>query len=318
MRMLRKPLLAGALAAAAFGAVQSAPADDQPAREYVVVYESDAAKAAARDAVADAGGSIVKENAAIGVATVRSSDADFARKATAEGALVGAAANKPIGTGEPGGKKKEIPGEKRSARRGQGRQGQEGRAARRQPVGHAHDRRHAGAVLPHPAGLAAGARRHPRHGRRRVASGHPAELREVALAQLHHGHARHRRALRGRAGPVLLGRGRHRRGRPRHARGGHRRRGAQRHRHRGRGPEDRHREPARRPGLGLLLPAAVGGRPDVRGRPRDRRREHELLHRSVALQLRRQPGRHAGAAGGAARDHRRPRSARCATRTTAA
>ena len=111
MRMLRKPLLAGALAAAAFGAVQSAPADDQPAREYVVVYESDAAKAAARDAVADAGGSIVKENAAIGVATVRSSDADFVRKATAEGALVGAAANKPIGTGEPGGKKKEIPGE---------------------------------------------------------------------------------------------------------------------------------------------------------------------------------------------------------------
>ena len=85
MRMLGKPLLAGALAAAAFGAVQSAPADDQPAREYVVVYESDAAKAAARDAVADAGGSIVKENEAIGVATVRSSDADFVRKATAEG-----------------------------------------------------------------------------------------------------------------------------------------------------------------------------------------------------------------------------------------
>ena len=76
-----------------------------------MVYESDAGKAAARDAVADAGGSIVKENAAIGVATVRSSDADFVRKATAEGALVGAAANKPIGTGEPGGKKKEIPGE---------------------------------------------------------------------------------------------------------------------------------------------------------------------------------------------------------------
>jgi subtilisin family serine protease len=111
MRMLRKPLLAGALAAAAFGAVQSAPADDQPAREYVVVYESDAGKAAARDAVADAGGSIVRENTAIGVATVRSSDADFVRKATAEGALLGAAANKPIGKGLPGGKKKEIPGE---------------------------------------------------------------------------------------------------------------------------------------------------------------------------------------------------------------
>ncbi len=117
MRMLRKPLLAGALAAAAFGVVQSAPADDQPAREYVVVYERDASGAAARDAVEDAGGTIVSENAKVGVATVRSSEPDFVRQAGAEQALVGAAANKPIGKGDPG-PKKEIPGAADEGRRG--------------------------------------------------------------------------------------------------------------------------------------------------------------------------------------------------------
>ena len=202
MRMLRKPFLAAALGAAAFGVVQSATADDQPAREYVVVYEQGASGASAREAVKDAGGTLVKENAEVGVATVRSSDADFVANAAAEDALVGAAADRPIGNGRAGRQEEGDPGRGR-ARLGQGREGQEGRAARRQPVGHADDRRHAGAVLPDPAGLAEGARRHPRHGCRRVASGHRAELREVAVAQLHHGHAGHRRALRGRAGPVL-------------------------------------------------------------------------------------------------------------------
>jgi subtilisin family serine protease len=117
MRTLRKPLLAGALAAAAFGVVQSAPAGDQPAREYVVVYESDASGAAARDAVEDAGGTIVSENSKVGVATVRSSESDFVRQAGAEQALVGAAANKPIGKGDPG-PKKEIPGAADEGRRG--------------------------------------------------------------------------------------------------------------------------------------------------------------------------------------------------------
>jgi lantibiotic leader peptide-processing serine protease len=117
MRTLRKPLLAGALAAAAFGVVQSAPAGDQPAREYVVVYESDASGAAARDAVEDAGGTIVSENSKVGVATVRSSESDFVRQAGAEQALVGAAADKPIGKGDPG-PKKEIPGAADEGRRG--------------------------------------------------------------------------------------------------------------------------------------------------------------------------------------------------------
>jgi hypothetical protein len=48
MRTLRKPFLAAALGAAAFGAVQSATADDQPAREFVVVYEQGATDASAR------------------------------------------------------------------------------------------------------------------------------------------------------------------------------------------------------------------------------------------------------------------------------
>ncbi len=40
-----------------------------------------------------------------------------------------------------------------------------------------------------------------------------------------------------------------------------------------------------RPGFGLLLPPAVGRRAHVRRQQRHRRREHELLHRPVALQL---------------------------------
>ena len=48
----------------------------------------------------------------------------------------------------------------------------------------------------------------------------------------------------------------------------------------------RPRQPPRRPGLGLLLPAADRRRAHLRRRPRHRRREHVVLHRSVAVQLR--------------------------------
>jgi subtilisin family serine protease len=95
-----------------FGIAQAAPADDQPAREYVVLYEQGASDSSARDAVKAAGGSVVDENAQIGVATVRSSEPDFKDRAAAQGALVGAASNRPIGTSRPGGPKREIPGER--------------------------------------------------------------------------------------------------------------------------------------------------------------------------------------------------------------
>ena len=100
----------------------------------------------------------------------------------------------------------------------------------------------------------------------------------------------HRRRVRGRSRRLVRGPGGRRRGRPRHARGGHDRVAAERHRHRRRGPRRRAGQPARGPGLGLLLPAGDGRRAHLRRRPRDRRGEHVVLHRSVAVQLRRQPG----------------------------
>ena len=93
----------------------------------------------------------------------------------------------------------------------------------------------------------------------------------------------HRRAVRGRH---LHRPGRRRRRRPRHARRRHDRRGPQRHRHRRRRARRHDRQRPRRPGLGLLLPLRDRRRADVRRRRRTRRREHELLHRPVALQLR--------------------------------
>src|SRR4051812_37116370 len=96
MRSLRMPVLAAGLLAVALGATQANAGQGRP-REYVVVYEEGASAGAAHAAIEDAGGQIVSENADIGVATVRSADGRFADQAAAEPALVGAAANKPIG-----------------------------------------------------------------------------------------------------------------------------------------------------------------------------------------------------------------------------
>jgi subtilisin family serine protease len=79
-------LLAGAPAAVADGS-----------SEYVVVYQEGSSVADARQAVQDAGGTIVSENKDVGVATVRSDDPQFATKARDEQALYGAADNRPIG-----------------------------------------------------------------------------------------------------------------------------------------------------------------------------------------------------------------------------
>ncbi|MEA2288368.1 MAG: lantibiotic leader peptide-processing serine protease [Solirubrobacteraceae bacterium] len=66
-------------------------------REYVVVYQDGASAKAARRAIRAAGGRIVRENRAVGVATVRSRDARFVRRARGQRALAGAAANRVIG-----------------------------------------------------------------------------------------------------------------------------------------------------------------------------------------------------------------------------
>jgi lantibiotic leader peptide-processing serine protease len=96
MRSMRKPVVAGLIAAAALGVANSAGAGDET-REYVVLYDRAATAADARAAIEDAGGRIVNENRAIGLATVRSSEADFSQEAAQEQALVGAAPNRPIG-----------------------------------------------------------------------------------------------------------------------------------------------------------------------------------------------------------------------------
>jgi subtilisin family serine protease len=74
-------------------------ADEQTGRQtYVVLYERDASPADARRAVERAGGTVIGENAAIGVATVEADGSDFSARAADEAQLVGAARDKPIGS----------------------------------------------------------------------------------------------------------------------------------------------------------------------------------------------------------------------------
>jgi subtilisin family serine protease len=87
---------AGALAGALL-LVGAAAAGAATGGHYVVVYEQGASLSAARQAVHDAGGTIVSENKAVGVATVRSSDPAFAKRADAKGAIYGTSSNAVIG-----------------------------------------------------------------------------------------------------------------------------------------------------------------------------------------------------------------------------
>ena len=87
MRTMRFTVLAGALAAGALAVATSATADQGTAQDYVVVYKTGVSAQDAHAAIADAGGRIVSENAQIGVATVRSTDANFAQNASRETAL---------------------------------------------------------------------------------------------------------------------------------------------------------------------------------------------------------------------------------------
>lgn len=67
------------------------------ARQYVVLYEQGATPAAARAAIKKAGGTVVRENLAIGLATVVSKNANFVRVATRTKALRSAGRNRPVG-----------------------------------------------------------------------------------------------------------------------------------------------------------------------------------------------------------------------------
>jgi lantibiotic leader peptide-processing serine protease len=91
------PVIVGALVLSALGPISAAAATVQGATEYVVVYARSVSDAAARQAVAEAGGSLVSENRAIGVATVRAADASFPQRAAREPELLGAVVNEVVG-----------------------------------------------------------------------------------------------------------------------------------------------------------------------------------------------------------------------------
>lgn len=96
--LLLAALTALTLAVGAFPAVAADNAAAQgQVTEYVVLFAEDASTDAARAAVEAAGGTVVRENTAIGVATVASDNASFVGDASAQGAIDGVAANRPIG-----------------------------------------------------------------------------------------------------------------------------------------------------------------------------------------------------------------------------
>ena len=77
--------------------VPAAHAETAGEQEYVVLYTAGTPADAARAAVAAAGGTIVSENADVGVATVTTTNAEFATAADAQPAIEGTARNRVIG-----------------------------------------------------------------------------------------------------------------------------------------------------------------------------------------------------------------------------
>ena len=101
--MTKGQFLVVALAAALvlLPAAASGGGGQAQATEYVVLYADGTSLAAARDAVEAAGGTIVRENTKVGVATVASNESDFLTTVASEGALAGAARNVPVGYEAP-------------------------------------------------------------------------------------------------------------------------------------------------------------------------------------------------------------------------
>jgi subtilisin family serine protease len=77
-------------------------AQDSQAVEYVVLYAEGVSAGVARKAIAVAGGAVVKENLAVGLATVTSENPDFLAAVGQQAALFGAVRNRPVAQIEPG------------------------------------------------------------------------------------------------------------------------------------------------------------------------------------------------------------------------
>jgi subtilisin family serine protease len=95
---MRRTLLITAVAALCGWSLTPYVAGAKPVtREYAVLYASGASASSAHAALKRLGASLVRENAAVGLATVRSSRTDFVSAVSREKALYGAARNAPIG-----------------------------------------------------------------------------------------------------------------------------------------------------------------------------------------------------------------------------
>ena len=96
MRRIVIGVLVGVVAAV-LSAPASASSAQSATREFLVLYKAGVSPVVARAAVKAAGGAVVRENTAIGLATVRASAADFKQAAGRQGAIAGVAGNRPIG-----------------------------------------------------------------------------------------------------------------------------------------------------------------------------------------------------------------------------
>jgi subtilisin family serine protease len=93
-------VVVGVLAAPTSAGASSA---QSATREFLVLYKAGVSPAVARAAVAAAGGVVVRENTAVGLATVRTSAAGFKQAVLGQGAIAGVAGNRPIGVSPTGG-----------------------------------------------------------------------------------------------------------------------------------------------------------------------------------------------------------------------
>ena len=222
---LALPASAGPSGQARTGAAAQPSGQLQSANgEYVVAYADGASAAAARAAIKAAGGTVVKENTQVGVATVKSSNPSFIAAAGRQSALVGAARNRPIGKLPSGAAPKDDVERLTAAERAAAKRpaSTNGHAPGQEPLADKQwDMRMIDAT---PSGSY-----RVNQGRRGVMVGiidtgvdgnHPdikPNFNRAAQPQLHHRHPADRRALR--AGPVLRRPGGRGRGRPRHPRG---------------------------------------------------------------------------------------------------
>jgi len=89
--------VAAAATLAAVGACGAGVAAAATPKEYVVLYDSASRASAARAAISDAGGRVVRENKAVGLATVRTKARSFRADVSKAGAIDGVATNRAIG-----------------------------------------------------------------------------------------------------------------------------------------------------------------------------------------------------------------------------